>query len=160
MKFVLIFAIAAATCSAWSDSAGVVAHRDVEGYYVSKSTRCTIYDEERKSFVSCADESTDCLKLVPQQDGRVLLEVQSTQANMHQCNYKGVGVFERDAFRFNVGKQGTMSLSVEVAKNMAILRLHLREGEAIPGCGEHATFDGLTFRKSRSIPVAAACQEK
>jgi uncharacterized protein len=143
--------------------APVKADRSIAGQY-SVSTRIgVVSDADSPEQV----DASDCLSIVPRDDGAFDLAIESLQTNAHTCSFRGQVRADGSVFRGIPGSgaedpsldEGEVPCNVSVLVERGELRVET-EGTCSFYCGARAHLEGLVFlRDSRAPGPAAACPD-
>lgn len=116
----------------------------LSGYYESPGSRCTSADGH-----SCAADTVDCLRIVPASNRRVMIELFSTQANMHVCSltFQAEVVGDRLVSVSDERNEKGGAILVELQPDRFIVRDTSR-GPISQYCGAYASLEGLAFLRS------------
>jgi uncharacterized protein len=111
--------------------------------------------------------TSDCLSIVPRDDGAFDVAIESVQTNVHTCAFRGQARAEGNAFRGIPGSggedpaldEGEAPCNVSVLVERGELRIQA-EGTCTFHCGARAHLDGLVYvRDSRAPGPPVACPD-
>ena len=150
-----------AVLAAWH--APAKADKTVAGQYSVTTKVGVVLDADSTEQV----DASDCLSIVPRDDGAFDLAIESMQTNAHSCSFRGQVRADGNLFRGIPGSgaedpsldEGEAPCNVSVLVERGELRTQT-EGTCTFYCGARAHLDGLAFvRDSRAPGPAVACPD-